>query len=315
MSDERWNGASPRKRRTWRLAWLAGMCIALGAMAAAQRDFATPEEAAATLVKTVKAQDRNGALAILGQDAAPWISSGDSAADRMAAARFVAAYDTHHAIARDGPDKASLLLGTDDFPFAFPLVRNGQRWRFDTAAGKEEMLARRIGENELAAINVLRAIVDAQMEYASVDRNGDGVLAYARKFASSPGKHDGLYWPTKAGEPDSPLGALLVQAAGEGYRQRNEGMTPYRGYFYRMLSGQGKHAASGEQDYAVQGRAIGGFAVLAYPARYGNSGVMTFMVNQDGKVYQSDLGPDTALKAGQMQLFDPGPGWTFVAAP
>ena len=158
---------------------------------------------------------------------------------------------------------------------------------------------------------MLQAIVDAQRDYTSEDRDGDGVLAYARKFVSSPGKHDGLYWPTKAGEPQSPLGELVARASGEGYRSdKKSGPTPFHGYYYRMLKGQAASAGSPAFDYVVHGRAIGGFAMIAYPARYGSSGIMTFMVNQDGKVLQTDLGPDTQAKASAMQRFDPGKGWS-----
>ncbi|MFO1325329.1 MAG: DUF2950 domain-containing protein [Burkholderiales bacterium] len=297
------------------LALLVTMVVATGARAAtnAQRTFATPEDAVAALVQAVKAYDLPAIRAVLGH-AKSELGSGDPVADRATAAQFVAAYDAKHAIVRDG-DTAKLTLGADDFPFAFPLVKTGDRWRFDTVAGKNEMLARRIGANELYAIKVMQAIVDAQQEYASADRNGDGVLDYARRFASTKGKRDGLYWPTKAGEPPSPLGALVVQAAGEGYRAKQGEPTPYHGYIYRMLGGQGKNAAGGALDYVVKGRAIGGFAVVAYPAKYGSSGIMTFVVNQDGKVFQSDLGPGTAAKAAAMKLYDPGPGWSPAAAP
>jgi hypothetical protein len=281
------------------------------AAATAQRSFATPEDAAAALAQAVKAQDRTATLSVLGTDAANWISSGDPTADRADIESFITAYDARHELVRNG-DKVTLTLGNDNFPFAFPIVRSGDRWRFDTAAGKEEMLARRIGENEISAMEVLEAIVDAQMEYASADRNGDGVFAYAQKFTSSPGKRDGLYWPVKAGEPESPLGELVARASDEGYRKNETGPTAYHGYYYRMLTSQGEHAASGALDYIVHGRQIGGFAVVAYPARYGNSGIMTFIVNQDGKIYQSDLGPDTEAKAMKMQKFDPGPGWSPV---
>ena len=161
---------------------------------------------------------------------------------------------------------------------------------------------------------MLQAIVDAEQEYASEDRAGDGVLAYAQRIASRPGKRDGLYWPAKAGEPESPLGVLVAQAAGEGYKQSDKPPTPYHGYLYRMLKGQGKNAESGAFDYVVRGRGIAGFAVVAYPAKYGNSGIMTFIVNQDGKIYQADLGPETKAKAEGMQRFDPGKGWAAVDA-
>lgn len=287
--------------------------IAAHAATPSQKTFASPDDAAATLVQAVKARNRAETLAILG-DVGDWISSGDEAADRAIAERFVRDYDAKHAVMIDG-DKAKLTIGDDGFPFAFPLVRSGDRWRFDTAAGKDELLTRRIGENELDAINVLQAIVDAEEEYASEDRNGDGVLAYAQRFASSPGKRDGLYWPTAIGERESPLGPLVAQATSQGYKKGAQPSVPYHGYYYRMLRGQGKNAALGAFDYVMGGRGIGGFAVVAYPAKYGNSGIMTFVVNQDGKVYQSDLGPSTQEKATRMDRFDPGTGWTLVEVP
>ena len=282
------------------------------AAAPAQKSFATPEDAVNALVQAVKRQDRNAVLAALG-DASEWLSSGDVAADRETVERFLSAFDEKHTIVRDG-DKSTLMIGSDAFPFAFHLVRSGDAWRFDTASGKEELLARRIGRNELSAIEVLRAIVDAQHEYASEDRVGQGVLAYAQRFASRPGKRDGLYWAAKAGEPESPLGVLVAQAAHEGYKQGDNPPTPYHGYLYRMLKGQGANARSGAFDYVMRGRAIAGFAVVAYPARYGNSGIMTFIVNQDGQLYQADLGPGTKTKAEGMQRFDPGKGWVAVDA-
>jgi len=315
MRADRRNGN--RRTHEWvrlQLTLFAAMLFAAGAWAAqpAQKTFATPDSAVDALVQAVRAHDRAAVLAVLG-NAGDWISSGDKVADRATGERFVAAYDAKHAIKVDG-DTAHLTLGDDDYPFGFPLVKNGERWRFDTAAGKDELLARRIGQNELDAINVMQAIVDAQRDYASQDRDGDGVLDYAQKFASSPGKHDGLYWPAKAGEPMSPLGLLVATAAGEGYGKKEAGPRPYRGYYYRLLKGQGKNAESGALDYVAQGRARFGFAAVAWPARYGNSGIMTFIVNQDGKVYQRDLGAATAEKARAMQRFDPEPGWTPVAA-
>jgi hypothetical protein len=278
-----------------------------------QKAFGSPDDAASALMQAVKTHDRAQTFAILG-DVAGWISSGDAVADRAAAEQFVTDYEMKHAIVQEG-DKATLMIGTDGFPFAFPLVKVGDAWRFDTAAGKEELLDRRIGGNELDAVKVLQAIADAEQEYASEPRRGDGVVQYTTKFASSSGKRDGLYWPTKAGEPPSPLGALVAGATGEGYKKGEKSPTPYHGYFYRMLKGQGNNAESGAFDYVVQGREIAGFAVVAYPARYGNSGIMTFIINQDRKVYQSDLGPNGHEKASQMQRFDPGPGWTQVNLP
>ena len=279
--------------------------------AGTQQTFATLDEAASALVAAVKAGGKNAAVAILGPGSDAWIGSGDPVADRAARDGFVAAFEQKHAFVADGDAHAKLTIGNDDWPFAFPLVKDGGRWRFDTAAGKEEMLARRIGRNELDVINVLLAIVDAQRDYASADRDGNGVREYARKFASGPGKHDGLYWPAKAGEPDSPLGPLVVRAAGEGYTKQ-KGPAPYHGYHFRMLKGQGPHAAGGALDYVVRGRMIGGFAAIAYPAKYGSSGIMTFIVNHDGAVFQRDLGPQTASKAAAITRFDPGPGWAPV---
>ena len=280
--------------------------------AQAQRTFASPEEAVAALVAGLKAFDRNELLAILGKDAGSWIGSGDSVADRATARRFVDDYEQQNAVKRDG-DRAALTVGQAGYEFAFPVVKAGERWRFDTAAGKEEMLARRIGANELDAIETLRAIVDAQLEYASEDRDGNGTLEYAQRLASSPGKRDGLYWPTKSGEALSPLGPLVATAAEAGY-SKGAKPQPYHGYYFRMLRGQGSDASTGALDYVVRKRAIGGFAVVAWPARYGNSGVMTFIVNHEGVVYERDLGPDTHAVATAMKQYNPGKGWTRVAS-
>jgi len=303
-----------RKWTWWLVMVLVAAMIATGARAAAppQKSFLTPDDAVSALVKAARTYDRNAILSVLG-NAGDWISSGDPTADRTTVARFLSQYEEKHAIVPDG-DNATLTIGSDDFPFAFPLMRSAGRWHFDAARGKEELLERRIGGNELAAIKVLQAVVDAEQEYASEDRHGDGVLAYAQRFSSRPGKRDGLYWPTKSGETESPLGVLVAQAASEGYQQSDKSPTPYHGYFYRMLKGQGKSAESGEFDYVIRGRGIAGFAVVAYPARYGNSGIMTFIVNQDGRIYQADLGPDTKAMAEGMQRFDPGRGWSAVDA-
>jgi len=309
---DRLKQARPATRLLFVLFLAALVPTAAPAAGVTQKTFASPEDAASALVQAVTAHDRAATLAVIG-DAGDWISSGDPAADRATAEHFIAAYAARHAIEQND-DKATLRIGEDGFPFAFPLVRRADRWRFDTAAGKDELLARRIGQNELDAINVLYAIADAERDYASEDRNGDGVLVYAQKFASSAGKRDGLYWPTKADEPASPLGIFVARAAAEGYRKRDSAPTPYHGYYYRMLKGQGRNAQSGALDYVVRGRAIGGFAVVAYPARYGNSGIMTFIINQDGKAYQADLGATTREKASAMQRFDPGTGWSPVRA-
>ena len=283
--------------------------VAAAHAAGNQRSYASPEEAAAALVKAVQARDRMGILTILGADAEKWLWSGDAAADRAAGEGFIRAYEQKHAIAPQGDARATLTLGSDDWPFAFPLVSAGGRWRFDTEAGKEELLARRIGTNELDVINVMMAIVDAQREYASADRDGTGLRQYARKFASNPGKTDGLYWPTTGDQTPSPLGALVMNASRAGYT-KGDRQRPYHGYYFRMLTRQGPGAKGGAMDYIVKGRMIGGFAVLAYPAQYGNSGIMTFIVNHDGVVYEKDLGANTAALAGSITSFDPASVWS-----
>jgi hypothetical protein len=276
--------------------------------APAQRTFASAEAAVNALVEAVKKGDRAALVAVLGKEAEGSLSSGDKVADRITAERFIARFETKHAIVADGDSRATLTIDTDDFPFAFPLVKTPAGWRFDAKAGNAELLARRVGENELAVMNVLLAIVDAQREYASLDRGGNRAPEYAAKFASTPGKKDGLYWPTAAGEPPSPLGTLVAHAAGQGYK-RAGGPQPYHGYYFLLLKGNGANARGGAYDYTVKGRTIGGFGVVAYPAKYANSGVMTFIVNHDGVVYQKDLGPDSANIARGITRFDPGPGW------
>jgi len=294
---------------------LCALVLSLSTHAAtpAQRVFPSAEEAASALVSAVKSADRHAILAVLGPGSEPWIWSGDPVADRAAGERFVQAYDQKHGMETASESQATLTVGADDWPFPFPLVKSSAGWRFATEQGKKEVLARRIGENELAVINVMLAIVDAQREYASMDHNRDGVREYARKLASSPGQQDGLYWPTAAGETPSPLGRWVSAAAKEGYRQ-GTGPVPYHGYEFRLLHGQGSNADGGALDYVVKGHMIGGFAVVAYPAKYGVSGVMTFIVNHDGVVYQKDLGPQTTTRASAMTRFDPGPGWNAVPA-
>jgi len=289
---------------------VGGVGSAAAAATAKQRSFASPEEAVQALVAAVKAGDLKALNAILGPEGRPLISSGDAVADKQARQLFVEEYEQANKLEKAGEAKVVLSVGNDDWPLPIPVVKQGETWRFDTAAGKEEVLNRRIGRNELSVIEVCQAYVDAQREYARVDRDGDGIREYARKFASDKGKHNGLYWETKEGEAESPLGPAVVRARAEGYtRKKGGGPTPYHGYYYRILTAQGPDAPDGARDYIVQGKMRGGFAMVAYPAQYGVSGVTTFIVNQDGIVYQKDLGPNTAKLARALKAYNPDATW------
>ena len=285
--------------------------IVASSIALAQQDYKTPQDAVDALVATAKSGDQKAALVVLGRDGEDIISSGDKVSDDAVRERFVASYDTKHQIAMNGDSKATLVIGNNDYPFPIPLARNKDgTWSFDTAAGRQEILARRIGHNELDAIQTSLAYVDAQNDYAAKDR-GDGQGVYARRFISESGKKDGLYWPTAQGEEESPLGELFAAASRQGYRA-GEGRSPYHGYYYKILTRQGPMAAGGEVDYIVRGKMIGGFALVAYPAEYGNSGVMTFVVNYAGTVFQKDLGERTARIAERMTSFNPDQTWKKV---
>jgi hypothetical protein len=283
----------------------------LSGSATPQTTFKTPHEAVDAFVAAVKGGETDTLVSILGPEGQKLASSGDPVADEAARTRFATAYDEGHDLKQEGDSRAVFIVGKDDFPFPIPLVATEGAWRFDTAAGAEEILNRRIGENELAAIAVMRAYVDAQREYAEADRDGKGDQ-YARKVVSSEGKKDGLYWPAAAGEPDSPMGPLIADARAQGYAARSGHPEPYHGYLFKILTAQGDNAAGGARDYIVNGRMIGGFALVAAPAEYGNSGVMSFMVNHDGVVFQKDLGPDTSDLVAEMTTFNPDPTWSEV---
>src|SRR5213083_1271397 len=280
------------------------------------RRFASAEEATEAFVAALRAHDTRALVTILGSDARPLIASGDPVADRNIRDAFVKAYDAGHTLVAKGTDAMALKVGSDDWPFPIPIVKQGAHWRFDTAQGREEILARRIGRNELNTMQVCLAYVDAQREYYEEDRRGNGVLQYAQKFASTPGKRDGLYWETKPAEPPSPLGDVVVRAHAEGYRRSaGGGPTPYHGYLYRILTAQGPAAPGGAYDYVVRGHMIAGFGLVAFPAQHGVSGVMTFIVNHDGVVYQKDLGPTTGAIATALRQFNPDNAWTKVDIP
>jgi hypothetical protein len=273
--------------------------------------FASPEAAATALVDAAQASDEKKMLGILGPDARSLISSGDKVADRHSRERFVRAYEDAHQLIEAGAGKVVVHVGKDGWPLPIPLVRDAAGWWFDTAAGKEEILRRRIGRNELNAIQVCLAYVDAQREYYVSDPDNDKLLQYAQRFRSRPGKRDGLYWDVQPGGPPSPLGALVARAEEAGYptRRTGRGPSPYWGYYYHILKMQGPHARGGAYDYVVRGHMIGGFALVAYPAGWGSSGIMTFIVNHEGIFYQKDLGPGTKAIAQAMTTFDPDDSW------
>lgn len=278
-----------------------------------QQHFASPAAASEALAEAVRAADPKALLAVVGPDARSWLFSGDDVADRESWKRFLTAYDSKHEIKDAADGQAFLLVGDDAWQFPAPIRRKGDVWSFNAEAGREEMLNRRIGRNELDTIQTLRAVVDAQREYAASDADGNGYRDYARKFGSSPGKKDGLYWPVADGEAPSPLGPLLAGAAGyrDAYRAGAAGGKgiAYHGYHYRMLTSQGKDADGGSYSYLVKDKLLGGFAAIAFPAKYGISGVMTFLVNHEGIVFEKDLGPGTEAIATKMQSFNPGAGW------
>jgi Protein of unknown function (DUF2950) len=298
--------------------WLTAV-VAVAAFSATpqpttQRSFATPEQAVTALVSAVRAKDVNGLLAVVGPKSKDWLFSGDDVADTADWKLFLTAYDLKHRIDQQSDAKAVLMVGNDDWPFPAPLLKSAGQWQFDVAAGRDEVLNRRIGRNELDTIQTMLAIVDAQREYALTDADGNGLTDYAMRFRSTPGKKDGLYWQTQPGETASPLGLLVAEAveAGYGGPANPDKPRPYHGYYYRMLMGQGKAARDGAFNYLVNGKLFGGFAVVASPASYGNSGVETYIVNHEGVVYRKALGPDTASITAKMKLFDPGDGWEKV---
>lgn len=286
------------------------------AAVAKQQHFASPEEAVQALVAAAKTGESKSLLAILGPAAKPLVDSGDPVTDRETLEKFVKGYEEANSLEKTTETQVTLATGKDAWPLPIPIVKDDAGWRFDTEAGDDEIIARRIGRNELSTIQSCLAFVDAQREYYERDPEKSGLLHYAHRFGSSPGKRDGLYYPTQEGEKPSPLGELFAAAKAEGYQKKKSGEpTPYHGYQYRILDGQGPHATGGAYSYLAHGKLLGGFALVAAPASYGNSGVMTFLVNQDGVVFEKDLGPKTAALAQAIKLFDPDETWKRVPDP
>jgi hypothetical protein len=274
-----------------------------------QADFGSPEQAVAALVDALRSNNRKLMRDTLGHEADRYIQVRDATTDNEDRIKFLAAYDEQFRIELKNGTLATLHIGKDDWPLPFPIVKSGERWHFDTKAGEQEWLDRRIGANELSAIQILLAYVDAQREYVLKDVNRDGLLEYAQRIVSSEGQHDGLYWSSAEGEPVSPMGQAFANANKSVRGVDRIETKPYHGYFFRILMAQGKYAKGGEMDYRIKGKLIGGFALVGYPAYYGQSGIKTFIVNHDGVVYSRDFGPDTAARAERFIRFNPGPSW------
>jgi hypothetical protein len=295
----------------------AATALAVSVWAAAleseQRTFATPREAAQALLAAAEAGDVSALSAIFGKGSDEILNSGDAIEDKNNVERFAkrAKQSLKERVDPANPNHASLLIGADNFPFPIPLVRTAGRWYFDTPSGKAEILARRIGSNELDAIAACKAYVDAQYDYATEDRNKNGVPEYAHKLISSPGKRDGLFWPG-SDTPPTAFAEDVKRAQAEGYRKEGDARAPYHGYYYKILLSQGPKARGGALDYIQHGSMIGGFALVAWPAEHGVSGVKSFLVNQDGVIYEKDLGPSTSAAAEAMTVFDPDSTWRRV---
>jgi hypothetical protein len=279
-----------------------------------QRSFASPEDAVAAFVAALRDRNERDLRAILGPEADRVINSGDRYGDQELHRRFVDLYDEKHAIARTIPGHAELDVGPQDWPLPIPLVESSGRWTFDTKAGEQTIVDRRIGRNELRAIRTLLACVDAERDYFELAKQTNGTGVYATRFLSTPGRRDGLYWPTGEGEPESPLGPLIEAAQEAGYPGELVGgkPIPYEGYYFRILTAQGPSADGGAKSYMSSGRMTGGFAIIAWPARFGSTGIMTFLVGPDGDVYQKDLGANTAHAAAAITTFDPDLTWARV---
>jgi hypothetical protein len=298
---------------------VAGFVVSLAApfsigAATLGRMFPSPEEAVRALSAALDTHDTNALAAIFGPMLQK-IRSPDPVQAKHEIENFTARFDASNHISRVQDGRCTLEVGEDQWPFPIPILRTNGWWFFDTQAGEEEILNRRIGENELQAIRAIRAGCDAQREYASADRDGDEVLEFAQKIVSTPGTKDGLYWPPDLDGEISPLGPAFAVAQNEGYfkePRKENSPQPFHGYYFKILTQQGKHAPGGAYDYVINGNMIGGFAFVAWPAQYGDSGVMTFMINQQGKVYQKDLGSDTEALVQKMKAYDPDPSWTFT---
>jgi Protein of unknown function (DUF2950) len=277
--------------------------------------FASQEDASKAIYDAAKAGDSNALLVIFGPDAKDLLFSGDPVQDKTALAKFTADYDQMHRWRKLKDGAVVLNIGAENYPFPFPLIKNPSgQWCFDSNSAKEEILARRIGDNELSAIDVLNAMAQAEFEYFSQTHDGSQVQQYAQKFISDEGKQNGLYWKTAQDEPESPLGPLAAYASAEGYTDRSKSAQPFHGYLYRILTKQGDQVQEGARDYVVDGKMTGGFAILAYPAEYAVSGVMSFLIDQEGTVLEKDFGDKTSEVAKAMTEFNPDGTWAPVGS-
>lgn len=278
---------------------------------ATAKNFSTPDDAIKALIEALANQDKAQLIALFGSQEDELLSSGDEVQDNNNRAEFVGLAQEKSRIETLGETKAILHVGNNDWPFPIPLIKTGENWQFDAEQGRQEILNRRIGRNELSTIAAMRGYVEAQFEYANLDRDSDGVSEYAQKLRSDPGKFDGLFWEAGEGQPQSPLGPLFAQAKAEGYKtpEASAEPAPFHGYYYRILTRQAAAAPGGKYDYLINGNMIAGFGLVAFPAQYGSSGIMTFVVNHQGKVYQKDLGPKTAEVVEQLGEYNPDSTW------
>jgi len=276
------------------------------------QDFPTPDDAAKALLEAARSDDRKQLIAVFGSHNAELLSSGDDVEDKNNRSDFVTLAQEKMVVEKIGEDRAIVHVGNTDWPFPIPLVKNSDSWHFDVAQGRQEILNRRIGRNELSVLGAMRGYEEAQFDYAISDRDGDGVSEYAQKLQSEPGKFDGLFWEAENGQPLSPLGPLFAEAKAEGYKVKGATKKPYHGYYYRILTRQGSNVPGGKYDYIINGNMIAGFALVAFPAQYGSSGIMTFVVNHQGKIFQKDLGPKTAEIVAKMKEYNPDSKWEPV---
>jgi hypothetical protein len=317
MSSREWREIEMKPRVLLSAAVLLALSLPVAfSQEPGEKTFASPQDAAKALYEAVKADDKPAMLTVLGQSASSIITSGDPVQDKNNTDTFVKRFEQMNRWEQEVGGSQVLYLGADNWPFPFPIKKDAAGyWYFATEAGVAEILYRRIGRNEIAAIRVCDALVDAQQDYFQQARDGDTVQQYAQKFISDEGKQNGLYWKVAEGQPESPIGPLVAYAASEGYGGKHDTPQPFHGYYFRILTGQGAKAIGGAKSYLVDGKMTDGFAFVAYPAEYRNSGVMTFLVDQSGIVYQKDLGPKTPDIAKQMTTYNPDKTWVTAEVP